>query len=334
MDKNPYEVLGVGRNASQDEIKKAFKTLAKKYHPDLNQGDKTAEEKFKEINEAYRILANKGNSETGQEGFADFDDSIFNFGGFSDIFRNFGFESGGEDARYDLDITVDELFAEKSKKITLRRNIQCGSCGGTGARERHTCDKCKGSGKVRRASRQLGSVFVTITDCDSCRGAGYIIDKKCGTCNGTGVIYANETITVPITKTVSEGDYMVFEGRGERGRAGNGDLYIVFHIKNSDRFTVDGKNIVSRLHIDFRDVMEGKILEIECPGGKEKITVEKGQAGPIILKGKGLFDRRRNRGDMIFEIVVELPSDVKNEESKKLDSIFGKRMNPFVSAEK
>jgi molecular chaperone DnaJ len=337
MDKDPYEILGISRNATAEEIKHAFKSLAKKYHPDLNPGDKRAEEKFKELNEAYRIITNKSTSTDNgtNEGFGGFED-IFDFG-FGDIFRNFGFgsdfDSKGEDLRYDLNITVDDVFREGYKTIALRRAVTCKNCGGTGAKERHTCSKCRGSGKIRRSSRQFGSMFITVSDCDNCGGSGYIVDKRCDSCNGKGTIYDNDTIQITIRKNVYEGYYTIIKGHGGQGKRGNGDLYVVFHIVGNNTFKIHGTDLISNLHVDIRDIINDKTIEIKTPEGNLKITLNKGEKGPIIIKGSGLFGKNGKRGDIVLNLIMIVPSDVSPEKLKELDKLLGKRIEPFISME-
>lgn len=336
MNKDPYEVLGVSRDASVDEIKRAFKTLAKRYHPDLNPGDKRAEEKFKEINEAYRLITNGGGyaEGRGRGGFGGFED-IFDFG-FSDIFKNFGFggfESRGDDIRYDLDIGVDELFKEAQKSVPIRRRSTCSTCGGTGAKEKHRCNACKGTGKVRRASRSFGSTFVVMSDCGECRGRGYIVDKRCDSCRGSGYTEKMETVKIPIKKTIINGTYTIIPGLGEPGDNGrDGDLYIVFHIIGNDKFSVDGRNLRSRLHIDFRDALSGRIVDIDAPDGRHRLDLSGYSGGPIVIEGRGLFDRNGHRGNMVFDVVIELPKNLPHDELLKIDKALGDKKEPFLSS--
>ncbi len=338
MDKDPYVVLGVGRNASGEEIKKAFKTLAKKYHPDLNPGDKQAEEKFKEVNEAYRTITNKGQSQnaTGGPGGFDFSDfeEIFNFGnfGFSDIFRNFGFKAKGEDIRHDVTITIDELFNGKSKKVVIQRRAKCDKCGGTGAEERTKCSQCGGTGRVRHTVKRFNSTFVTMGVCDACHGKGFTVLKRCGTCRGSGVVDRMEEIAVPIRSDISEEDYVVMQGKGETAEGGeSGDLYVVFHITGNDVLAVNGSDLTTNLHLDVRDILGGCSVEINVPWGKEKLSVGRNTGHRIILNNKGLYDKSRRRGRLIIDVVSELPKDLGARELKDLDRIMGKKANPYIS---
>ena len=335
---DPYKVLGINPGASEEEIKKAFKTMAKKYHPDLNPGDKKAEEKFKEVNEAYRILMNKGSSsqqqysEQGGFNFNDFSD-IFNFGGFEDIFRNFGFSSKGEDLRYDLDITIEDVFKPTTKKISIRHRVVCPTCSGTGAKEKETCSKCHGSGKIRRNIRQFGSNVIFTTTCDRCGGSGFTIKKKCDMCNGSGYIIQNEDISVPIRKGLKEGDYTIISGKGEPSPNGeNGDLYVVFHIKKDDLYNISGVNLRTNLYLDLRDILNGIEMDLPVPWGTERIVVNAGESAPIILRGKGLYGKNGQRGDLIINIIPDLPKNLSTKELNELEKIFGNRKEPRISS--
>lgn len=335
---DPYRVLGISPGASEEEIKKAFKTMAKKYHPDLNQGDKKAEEKFKEVNEAYRVLMNKGGGSSQQENsqggfnFNDFSD-IFNFRGFEDIFRNFGFSSKGEDLRYDLDISLEDVFKPSVKTVKIKHRVVCSVCSGTGAKERETCSKCHGSGKLRRNIHQFGSNVVFTTACDRCGGTGFTIKKKCDNCGGSGFVLKEETISIPIRRGVKEGDYTIISGKGEPSTNGeNGDLYVVFHVKKDDMYSIAGINLKTRLYLDLRDILNGIEIDLPVPWGSERLTVSAGETGPIILKGKGLYGNRGQRGDLIIDIVVDLPKKLGTKELNEIEKILGERKPPKISA--
>ncbi len=334
---DPYSVLGVSPNASEEEIKKAFKTLAKKYHPDLNPGDKKAEEKFKEINEAYRILMNKGGSssqqESSQQGF-DFNDfsDIFNFHGFEDIFRNFGFSSKGEDLRYDLDINLEDVFNPSVKTFNIRHRVICPVCSGSGAKEREKCPKCHGSGKIRRNIHQFGSNVIFATICDRCGGTGFVVKKKCDNCNGTGFIVKEETLSISIRRGVKEGDYTIIKGKGEPSVNGeNGDLYVFFHIRKSDTYSISGNDLRTRLYLDLRDLLNGIELDLPTPWGSERITVSAGETGPLILKGKGLYSQNGQRGNLIIDIAIDLPKKIGTKELNEIEKALGERKAPHIS---
>ncbi|MCL5017024.1 MAG: DnaJ domain-containing protein [Candidatus Parvarchaeota archaeon] len=339
MQNDPYKVLGVKPGASEEEIKKAFKALAKKYHPDLNPGNKAAEEKFKEINEAYRQLMNKGtsNQQSSQEGFGGFGgfEDIFNFGNFSDIFKNFGFDFGfeerGADLTAELTLTVEELFTLKNKEIKVMRSVQCAKCSGTGASEREVCKVCGGTGRVRRTSRHFNSTFVSMEECSACHGKGYITVKKCDACNGRGRINVEEIVRVPINSNLVSGSYIVLEGKGDAGPSGYGNLNVFIKVVGDDKFSVEDGDIVTKLHLDIRDMVAGCYLEIEAPYGLEKINLRKGETGPIILNGKGLMKKNGRRGSFIIHLIPDFP-EIGKKELAELEKILGNRKEPYLSS--
>lgn len=333
MDKDPYRVLEINPGASESEIKKAFKSLAKKYHPDLNKGSKEAEEKFKEINEAYRTLMNKGNSQGMTSGEEDFSDVFnFDFGSFGDFFSNFGFDTRSYDTKIDVNIGVSELFRGGEKEIQIKHSVQCQKCEGTGAKERKICSQCKGTGQIKRSSRQFSSTFVIMTQCNICGGKGYIPTKICETCGGSGVINQYETIRIPIQRTIFDGNYTILKGKGESGRHGKkGDLYVVYHIVGDDKFSVEGSDIKTILHISLLDAIPGNRIEVESPEGKEYIVLGK-DSSPIRIKGKGLFADSRNRGDFIIEPRISLPENTDEKYLKEIRSIIGNGKEPYISS--
>ncbi len=338
MQNDPYKVLGVSPGASDEEIKKAFKALAKKYHPDLNPGNKAAEEKFKEINEAYRQLMNKGssNQESGGQGFGGFGgfEDIFNFGNFSDIFKNFGFDFGfeerGEDLSAELTLDVSEVFSLKTKNIKIRRSVSCEHCSGTGAIDRQTCPTCGGTGRVRRTTRHFNSTFVSMEPCGTCHGKGFINVKKCDFCNGKGKINVEETVSIPISKNLVNGAYIVIEGKGNSGPAGYGNLNVFVRIVGDDKFLVNDGDIITKLHLDVRDIALGCYIEIEAPYGLEKINLKGGESGPLRMSGNGLMKKNGSRGDFIVYLVPEFPN-LGKKEIKQLDELMGQRKEPYLS---
>ncbi len=336
MEKDPYKVLNIKPGATEDEIKRAFKILAKKYHPDLNKGSKEAEEKFKEINEAYRILMNKGaesSTEAETEGFKDFSDIFnFNFGDFEDIFENFGFGMHNTTARIDVKVTVSELFQKSEKSLTVQHNVTCPKCNGTGAEEKRTCSECKGTGQVKRTTKQFFSTFVMMTQCRVCGGKGYIPIKTCSECKGKGVIYKSEVLTIPLKKNISDGDYIILKGRGEVDKRGRrADLYVVFHIESDEKFAVEGHNIKTVLHVNLFDVLSEKKIEVSTPEGKERVVVSR-DLKPIVLRNRGLFIDGRSRGDMIIEPRIALPEKVDETLLKELERLLGEGQEPYTSA--
>ena len=323
-----YELLGVQKGASDDEIKKAYRKMAMKYHPDRNQGDKTAEEKFKQINEAYEVLKDPqkkaaydqfGHSAFengmggrgaggfgGGQGFGGFD---FNFGGggaqgfggfsdiFSDIFSDFmggGSPQGpqarkGQDLRYDVSITLEEAFTGITTEISFRRNGKCKKCNGQGGEKREVCPKCHGQGFIN--ARQ--GFFVSQQVCPECGGLGYIITNPCRECNGTGVGAEVKKLEIKIPAGVDNGTRLRVKGEGEAGLTGNpsGDLYVYITIKNNKIFERDGKNLYINVPISFGLAALGGTIEVPTiDGTKAEVRVPKGiQTGEKLrLRGKGM----------------------------------------------
>lgn len=340
-----YELLGVQKGASDDEIKKAYRKMAMKYHPDRNQGDKTAEEKFKQINEAYEVLKDPqkkaaydqfghsafengmGGRGAGGQGFGGFD---FNFGGggaqgfggfsdiFSDIFSDFmggGSPRGpqarkGQDLRYDVSITLEEAFTGITTEISFRRNGKCKKCNGQGGEKREVCPKCHGQGFIN--ARQ--GFFVSQQVCPECGGLGYIITNPCRECNGTGVGAEVKKLEIKIPAGVDNGTRLRVRGEGEAGLTGNeaGDLYVYVTIKPNKIFERDGKNLYVNVPISFGLAALGGTIEVPTiDGTKAEVRVPKGiQAGEKLrLRGKGMTGINSSvRGDMYLNITVETPT--------------------------
>jgi molecular chaperone DnaJ len=280
LAKDYYALLGLERNASDEEIKKAFRKLALQYHPDRNPGDKAAEEKFKEINEAYQVLSDSdkrtqydqfGTSDfNGQGGFNGNDFGGFqDFGGFGDIFETifgggFGGSSGGRsngpqrgaDLQYTLNLTFEEAAFGVTKEIEVSRNEDCKKCGGTGAKpgtKPMTCDKCSGTGQIKVQRRTGFGNFVTVTTCDKCGGKGTIIKEACLDCHGSGKIRRRRKITIKVPATVDTGNTIPLRGEGEPGTRGgdHGDLYINVNVLPHKIFKRDGFDVICEIPISF-----------------------------------------------------------------------------------
>ena len=348
-NKDYYKILGVGENASQEEIKSAFRKLARKYHPDV--AGKESEEKFKEINEAFQVLGNPqkkaqydqfGSDSFRPEDFADFRN--FNF---EDLFRDFGFGdifnifSGGRrngrvgprpgsDLRYDIEISLEQAFSGLTTKIELDVNSTCKSCKGTGAKngKMKTCSNCGGSGQVKRIQRTPFGQTVFITTCGKCRGLGKTISEKCATCNGTGRIREKKKIEVKIPKGVDEDSYLRISGQGEAGQNGgtSGDLYVVVHIRAHEIFERQGNDLFCNTTIPLSKAILGGEIEVETIDGNAKLKLPKGTQSHTIfrLKGQGMPDLHTGRrGDQMVKAIVEIPEKLTRKQEEQLKEILG-----------
>lgn len=339
--KDYYQVLGIDKGASADDIKKAYRKLAMKYHPDQNAGDKSAEHKFKEVSEAYEILKDTQKRQMyDQYGHAAFDNSSGHpggggFGGFSDIFDDIfsqfsggGFnraqpDISGDHIRYDLEISLEEAFKGISKDISITTLVQCSSCSGTGAKKGTSpvnCSTCHGHGAVRM---QQGFFAVERT-CPDCHGLGQTIKDPCSDCRGTGRKSKKKTLNVDIPAGVEDGVRIRLAGEGEAGIRGgsSGDLYVFLSVKPHDLFVRDGSTLMC--HIPISMVMAALGGKIEVPsidGTKSSVTIPEGsQTGKKFrLKGKGMSVlRSSHRGDLIVQITVETPVKLSKKQKELL----------------
>jgi molecular chaperone DnaJ len=353
-----YEILGVGKKASADEIKKAYRKLAMQYHPDRNPGNKEAETKFKEATEAYEILKDdqkrSGYDQFGHEGAQggfggggqsgggfDFND-IFN--NFSDIFGDFGggqrqskkrsSAQRGSDIRYNLEISLEEAFRGVTEKISFTIPATCEPCKGSGAQngEQATdCQTCKGSGKIRA---QQG-FFIVERTCTSCGGVGQIIKNPCKSCRGEGRLNKDKTLSVKIPAGVEEGNRIRLSGEGEAGQRGGpaGDLYVYISIKKHQFFTRNGDDIHFEIPMKFTTAALGGSVEIPTiDGAKANLKIPEGaqNADQFRLKSKGMsvINSGGRRGDMFVKINIETPVKLSSEERDlltKLDQLMSKK---------
>jgi molecular chaperone DnaJ len=342
-----YDILGVNKSASKDEIKKAYRTTAFKYHPDKNPGDKVAEEKFKEASEAYSVLSDdkkKTNYDQfghaafesgggGGQGFGGFDASSF-----SDIFEDFfsDFTGGsrsssrrsssnrGNDLRYDLSISLEEAYKGLDKKINYTTYKKCSSCKGSGAEPGSkpiTCDYCDGRGKIR--SNQ--GFFTIQQTCPQCNGYGETISKSCSACRGNGKTQSNENVSVKIPKGVDDGTRIRLAGKGEAGSkgAGSGDLYLFISVQNHSLFKRSEENLFFELPISFADAALGTTIEVPCiDGSKVKVKIPAGtQHGKQLrLKEKGMPILKRSAfGDLYIRIIPEVPVSLTKRQKEILE---------------
>ena len=343
-----YEVLGVDKSAGEREIKKAYKKLAMKYHPDRTQGDKDMEEKFKEIQEAHEILTDdQKRAAYDQYGHAAFDQSRggghgggADFGDiFGDVFGDiFGGGGGrgrqrarqGSDLRYNLELSLEEAVAGKEVEIRVPTLVECNSCDGSGAKKgtsAKTCSTCHGNGQVQM--RQ--GFFAVQQTCPTCGGQGKVISDPCSPCRGQGRVEDTKTLSVKIPPVVDTGDRIRLTGEGEAGEKGapTGDLYVQVHVKAHDIFERDGNNLYCEVPLSFVTAALGGEIEVPTLNGKVKLKVSpETQTGRMFrLRGKGVKSVRSNStGDLMCKVVLETPVNLSNKQ-KELLSEFEKSMD-------
>lgn len=353
VKKDYYEVLEVDKNASEEDIKRAYRKLAKKYHPDLNQGNKDAETKFKEINEAYEVLSDKEKrAKYDQFGHSAFDPNSFGggfggfggdfsgFGGFGDIFETifgdggFGFSTSsrrksgprrGSDLKYELEISFEDAAFGVEKNINVTRNETCSTCKGTGAQDGsgiETCKTCGGSGEVRHIQSSPFGRVVNVRTCESCGGEGKIIKNPCSACLGRGIVRKSRKITINIPAGVDDGSILTLRGEGEPGQKGgpNGDLYVYLKVRPHKTFKRDGSDLFCEIPISFAKAALGGKITVPTLEGNTEYTLEEGtQTGSTFkLKGKGVKNlKRSSKGDLYFTVKVEVPKRL-TEKQKEL----------------
>jgi molecular chaperone DnaJ len=340
--KDYYKIHGVEKNASQDDIKKAFRRLARKYHPDLNPGNKAAEEKFKEINEAYAVLGDpqkrteydKGGtfSFEGFEGFKDFD---FRRGfDFSDLFGDFfGTETAaerhyvkGEDLFMNMELTLEDAFTGITKPTAITRAVTCDACGGSGAENYQTCQACKGAGRTQTSR----GFFRMAQTCPVCRGTGKEITSECKRCRGRGKSINRETINVKIPAGVDDGSVVKLRGKGNAGAGGGpaGDLHIEISLKPHPIFKRKGDDIYVQLPVTFGEAALGAKVEVPTIDGAAMMKLPPGTQGGqrFKLSGKGFISpKTRQRGDEYVDIKIAVPKDINEkarEAIKTIESLY------------
>ena len=357
MKRDYYEVLGISRSASADEIKKSYRKVAMQYHPDRNPGDKSAEEKFKEAAEAYEVLSNADKRaqydryghaavNNGRSGFngggMNMDDIFSQFGDVfgDDIFGSFfgGRRGGGasrshgirgSNLRIKIKLTYEEIAKGVNKNIKVKKHVTCATCHGSGAKDKssvQTCGTCGGSGQVRRVSNTFLGQMQTVTTCPTCNGEGTTITAKCTVCKGEGRVFGEEVVNIDIPAGVQEGMQLSVSGKGNAGERGGsaGDLIILIEEEAHPELHRDGLNVAFELYISFTDAVFGLQVEVPTIDGKAKIRIPAGtQSGKIFrLKGKGFPSvNSYEKGDQLIHVNVWTPQQVSPEEKAILENL-------------
>ena len=354
-----YEVLGVGKNAAADEIKKAYRKVAMQFHPDRNPGDKEAEEKFKEAAEAYEVLSDADKkAKYDRYGHQAFGPGTGGFSGggsnMEDIFSQFGdifgedvfgsfFGGGGgrsrggggrratgqrgSNLRVKLKLSYEEIAKGVTKNIKVKKYVSCATCSGSGAKDKNsvqTCGTCNGNGQVKRVQNTFLGQMQTVTTCPTCNGEGSTVTAKCGACKGEGRVYGEEMVTLDIPAGVQEGMQLSLSGKGNAGERGGypGDLIILIEEEAHAELHRDGLNVAFDLFITFPDAVFGTNVEVPTIDGKAKIKIPPGtQSGKIFrLKGKGFPEvNGYSKGDQLIHVNVWTPQNVSNDERSMLE---------------
>lgn len=353
-----YEVLGLQKGASDNDIKKAFRKMAMKYHPDKNPGDKVAEEKFKEINEAYAVLSDPEKKEKydrfghagvdPNSGFGGGAGGFGDFGGFEDIFDMFGGAFGGfgggsrgrrnngprkgSDLQKAVTITFEEAAFGTKKEIRLNKYVKCKTCGGSGAApgtSKKSCPKCGGTGEIRTAQRTPLGTFQSVSPCPDCNGTGEINETPCPDCGGSGKTRDNVTISVNIPAGVDNDSVIPIKGQGEPGVNGgpDGDLYIVINVEPHKIFERRGQDLWLEIPITFDQAALGDDIIVPTLEGKVSYKVPSGTQPDTIfrLKGKGIKSVRGNRkGDLYVKVNLEVPTKLNSKQKKAISAMAEK----------
>ncbi|MEE1254758.1 MAG: molecular chaperone DnaJ [Paludibacteraceae bacterium] len=354
-----YEVLGVEKNASADEIKKAYRKKAIQYHPDKNPGDKAAEEKFKEAAEAYEVLSDPQKRQRydqfghagmgGAGGFSGGGMSMEDiFSHFGDIFGGAGFDLGdlfggggrsrgprvrrGSDMRVKVRLTLEEIATGCEKKIKVRKQVQCKSCNGTGSEDgrTETCPTCKGTGRTVRQQRGIFGMMQVQAECETCHGEGQVIKNKCAKCNGEGVVRDEEIITINIPAGVAAGMQLTMQGKGNAAPRGGvaGDLLILIEEEQHKDFIRQDSDLIYNLLLDMPTAILGGQIQIPTLSGEARITITPGtQPGKVLrMRGKGLpridqYGRTYGTGDLLINVGVYIPERLSKDERKLIEEL-------------
>jgi molecular chaperone DnaJ len=335
-----YDVLGVSRDSGPDEVKKAYRQRALQYHPDRNPGDKSSEEKFKELNEAYSVLSDPqkreqynayGHAGPSGQGFGGFAD--FHFGGVEDILNDFfGFGTifgggrqrarRGADLRYNLEIAFEEAAFGSEKEIVVPRTAACAECAGSGAKKGTRPDRCAACNGRGQVSVQQGFFSMTRT-CGRCRGTGEIIRERCAECAGSGTVREKRSLKVKIPAGVDNGTRLKLRGEGETGHGGGppGDLYVVMSVREHPIFVREGEHLLCEVPITFSQAALGDDIEVPTLSGKKKLTLPAGtQAGQeFVMRGEGVAVLNgHRRGNLVIRVVIDVPKKLSKRQKELL----------------
>jgi molecular chaperone DnaJ len=347
--KDYYDILGIQKGASKDEVKKAFRKKAAQYHPDKKTGD---EEKYKEVTEAYAVLGDekkKAEYDTygqsfpggGGGGFGGFNPQDF-AGGFNgqgfefdinDIFSNFGFGGGGggrqrgRDVSIDINLKFEESIFGVNRKVLITKNNTCKECDGTGAKKgagMETCSTCSGQGKIRETRQSIMGAFTTVRECSNCHGTGQVPKERCGACAGAGVARTEEEISIKVPGGIQNGEVIRMTGRGEAMPHGEpGDLYIKVHVEQHNTIKREGNNLVVKLPVKLTDALLGSTYTVETLDGAMDVKIPAGIShGELLrIKGKGAPNERGDRGDFMVKISVEIPKKLSRKARKLVEEL-------------